>query len=273
MIDKSDLIIAVGFDPIEIDYEDWVGDTRLVHLSSEPVQPGTRVDVLYEAVGDLGTILREIEDIPSVENAWDSRLWEEHRERFAKALRPKGYGFAAFNALDVLRAELSTDAILTYDVGAHTHQIASQWSTDLPHTAVATNGWSSMGYGMPSAFAAKLVHPERDVICVVGDGGFQMTAGELATARRLGLRVPVVVLDDGWLGLMKIKQERLGYPGSASPLGERVDPPTHYFGVPVRVAKNEGELAEAVRWGLEQDGPTVIETFIDVEAYSKTVFD
>jgi len=273
MINKSDLIIAVGFDPIEIDYEEWVGDTRLVHLSSEPVQPGTRVDVVYEAVGDLDTILREIESIPSVENAWDVRLWGEHRERFSKALRPEGYEFAAFNALDVLRAELPTDAILTYDVGAHTHQIASQWSTDLPHTAIATNGWSSMGYGMPSAFAAKLVHPERAVVCVVGDGGFQMTAGELATARRLGLSVPVVVLDDGWLGLMKVKQERLGYVSSASLLGERVDPPAHYFGVPVRVAKNERELTEAVRWGLEQDGPTVIEALIDVEAYSMTVFD
>ena len=126
---------------------------------------------------------------------------------------------------------------------------------------------------MPSAYAAKLVHPDRDVVGVVGDGGFQMTVGELATARRLGLRVPIVVLNDGWLGLMKIKQERLDYPNSASPLGDRVDPPAHYFGVPVRAAKNEGELKEAIHWGLAHDGPTVIEAFIDVEPYSKTVFD
>ena len=273
MIEQADLIVAVGFDPVETDYEEWIGDTRLVHLSTEPVQPGTHANVAYQAAGDMDTILREIEGIAPVENAWDPETWAEHRDRFAKALRPEGHAFAAFNVLDVLRAELPADAILTYDVGAHTHQIASQWQTDLPHTAVATNGWSSMGYGMPSAYAAKLLYPERAIVGVIGDGGFQMTVGELATARRLGLRVPIVVLNDGWLGLMKVKQERLDYPTSAATVGEPVDPPAHYFGVPVRGVKNESELTEAIRWGLGHDGPTVIEAFIDVEPYSKTVFD
>jgi len=59
------------------------------------------------------------------------------------------------------------DGILAYDVGAHTHQIASQWRTDLPRTLLSTNGWSSMGYGMPAAYAAKLVHPERAVVAIV----------------------------------------------------------------------------------------------------------
>jgi thiamine pyrophosphate-dependent acetolactate synthase large subunit-like protein len=100
-----------------------------------------------------------------------------------------------------------------------------------------------------------------------------MTAGELATARRLGLCVPIIVLNDGWLGLMKIKQERQGNPESASVLGEPMEPPAHYFGVPVRAVRNQAELADAIRWGLSLDGPSVIETFVDVEPYSKTVFD
>ena len=61
---------------------------------------------------------------------------------------------------------------------------------------------------------------------VVGDGGFQMTVGELATALRLGLRVPIVVLNDGWLGLMKVKQERLGF---SFFLHGRLKPPNHHF--------------------------------------------
>jgi acetolactate synthase-1/2/3 large subunit len=130
-----------------------------------------------------------------------------------------------------------------------------------------------MGYGIPSAYAAKLARPDRQVVGVVGDGGFQMTAGELATARRLGLCVPIIVLNDGWLGLMKIKQERQGNPESASVLGEPMEPPAHYFGVPVRAVRNQAELADAIRWGLSLDGPSVIETFVDVEPYSKTVFD
>src|SRR5439155_1002066 len=76
------------------------------------------------------------------------------------------------------------------------------------NTCLSTNGWSSMGYGMPAAFAAKMVFPERTVVGVVGDGCFQMTVGELAGARRLNLAVPVVVLNDGGVDLIKVKQER-----------------------------------------------------------------
>ena len=72
---------------------------------------------------------------------------------------------------------------------------------------------------------------------------------------------------------MKIKQERLGNPESASVLGEQLEPPAHYFGVPVCGVRTQEELADAIKWGLSLDGPSVIETFVDVEPYSKTVFD
>jgi acetolactate synthase-1/2/3 large subunit len=273
MIDQADLVITVGFDPIEIDYEDWLGDTPLVHLSTEPVQPRTHAIVAYQATGDIDSIIAQLGDLPSVENAWDRDSWAAHRRMLHENLRPSSAKLATHHVLDVLRAELADDAVLTYDVGAHTHQIATQWQADLPHTTVATNGWSSMGYGLPSAFAAKLARPDRQVVGVVGDGCFQMTAGELATVRRLGLCVPIIVLNDGWLGLMKVKQERLGNPESASVLGEPMEPPAHYFGVPVRAVRTREELADAIRWGLALDGPSVIETFVDVEPYSKTVFD
>ena len=85
---------------------------------------------------------------------------------------------------------------------------------------------------MPSAYAARLVHPDRPVVSVVGDGGFLMTAGELILARRLNLAVPVVVLNDGWHGLMKVKQERRELPLSGVELGLPRESPPHYFGVP-----------------------------------------
>jgi acetolactate synthase I/II/III large subunit len=111
------------------------------------------------------------------------------------------------------------------------------------------------------------------VVAGIGDGGFQMTAGELALARRLNLPVPVIVLNDGWLGLMKVKQERKNYPLSGVYLGAPPDSPAHYFGVPCRAAKNPKEFRAALAWALAADGPTVIEAFIDVASYSETVFD
>ena len=126
---------------------------------------------------------------------------------------------------------------------------------------------------MPAAYAAKLVLPERSIVAVVGDGGFQMTAGELALARRLNLAVPIIVLNDGWLGLMKVKQERRKYPLSGVRLGNPPDTPPHYFGVPCRSAKSCEEFRAALDWASTLNGPSVIEAFIDAEAYSSTVFD
>ncbi len=271
--DRADLIIAVGYDPIEINYEDWARNIPIVHINTEAAEPGEDLKFLWNKPCDLDAAIEAIGAIKGCVNDWSAQEWQEHRSSLDKALRPGGSGFSAHHVLDALRAKLAADGILAYDVGAHTHQIASQWRTDVPRTLLATNGWSSMGYGMPAAYAAKLVHPERAVVAIVGDGGFQMTAGELALARRLNLAVPLIVLNDGWLGLMKVKQERKNYALSGVRLGAPAESPAHYFGVPCRPAKNLGQFGAALDWALTISGPTVIEAFIDAAAYSATVFD
>jgi acetolactate synthase I/II/III large subunit len=273
LVNQSDCIFAVGFDPIEMNYEEWAGDRRLLHVSNElsEVSPGLRLDLNTDERFDA--TLDALANLPHIPNAWEREELDRHRAQLETALRPAGSQFALHDLLDVLRARLPDDAILAYDVGAHTHQIATQWRTDLPGTCLATNGWSSMGYGMPAAYAAKLVHPDRAVVAVIGDGGFQMTVGELATVRRLNLAVPTIVLNDGWLGLMKVKQERKGHRLSGVYLGDPPPSPEHYFGVPVRPARNTEDFSAALDWALKLNGPSVIEAFIDVEPYSQTVFD
>ena len=269
----TDLIVAIGYDPIEINYEEWVGSIPVFHLSTQSTEPEPGVTFVFNKGGDLDGALSELAGIPAVPNHWSTDEWRVQQVRLDEALRPADTGFSAHQVLDLLRAKLPPDGILAYDVGAHTHQIATQWRTDLPRTLLATNGWSSMGFGLPAAYAAQMVHPERRVVAVVGDGCFQMTAGELTVAKRQNLAVPVVVLNDGWLGLMKVKQERQGHGLSGVNLGFQTDAPPHYFGVPCRGARSLEELAEAVDWGFSLAGPSVIEAFIDVESYSLTVFD
>jgi len=271
--DKADLIVAVGYDPIEINYEEWVGKVPILHISAEAAEPGGDLNFLWNEAGDLDRAIDAIGRLPAIANEWAAQEWRVHRDAFERALRPSDHGFGAQEVLDILREKLPDGGILAYDVGAHTHQIASQWRTDLPKTLLATNGWSSMGYGMPAAYAAKLVYPDRPVVAVVGDGGFQMTAGELALARRLKLAAPIVVLNDGWLGLMKVKQVRKNYPLSGVYLGAPPDSPPHYFGVPCRSAKTAMDFRAVLDWAFTLKGPSVIEAFIDVESYSTTVFD
>lgn len=272
--DQADLIIAVGYDPIEINYEEWVKQgTPIIHVSNEAAESGDGLNFLWNKACDLDGAIRATSRIQAATNDWSAQDFHAHRDALDQALRPASASFASFQALDILREKLPADGILAYDVGAHTHQIASQWRTDQPRSLLATNGWSSMGYGMPAAYAAKLVHPDRAVVGVVGDGCFQMTAGELALARRRNLAVPVIVLNDGWLGLMKVKQEKRKYPLSGVRLGEPPESPPHYFGVPCRSAKSPEAFRQAFDWAFALGGPSVVEAFVDAESYSATVFD
>jgi acetolactate synthase-1/2/3 large subunit len=274
LVDQSDLILTIGFDPVEINYEEWAGERPIVHVSSETADAGPGLNLVVNEICDLNAFAASLARLPvRRDNGWDLAELAEHRRRFEQNLRPKSEGFSPAALLDRLKASLPADAILAYDVGAHTHQIASQWRVDAPGQMLATNGWSSMGYGIPAAFAAKLVRPEATVVAVVGDGGFQMTAGELAVGHRLGLSVPIIVLNDGWYALMKVKQEHRDYAYSGSFLGPPVEPPEHYFGVPCKSVHNEVEFESALGWALSVEGPSVIEAFIDVETYSRTVFD
>jgi len=144
-----------------------------------------------------------------------------------------------------------------------------------PRTFLITNGWSSMGFGLPAAIAAKLARPDRPVIALVGDGCFQMTCGEVAVARRLGMSLPIVVLDDGWLSLIQVKQVRRRFGLYGTDLGEQAhaDPPAHYFGVPAVGARSAAELARAIERALAADHPTVIEARVDPSHYFDTVYD
>jgi acetolactate synthase I/II/III large subunit len=270
---QADLILAIGYDPIEINYEEWAGDKPLVHIGYERAENGEGLRLAVNAGGDLDAALEALAALPPLPHAWTAAEMEDHRSTLAGTLRPATQGLGPHDVLDLLRERLPPDGILAYDVGAHTHQIATQWRTDQPHTCISTNGWSSMGYGMPAAYAARLVHPDRSVIAVVGDGCFAMTAGELTLAKRLNLKLPVIVLNDGWLSLLRIKQERRGFGLSGVHLGEMPPSPAHYFGVPCRPAHDAEELALALDWALALEGPSVIEAFIDGDPYLQTVYD
>ncbi len=194
---------------------------------------------------------------------------------FTAALRPASAAFTAHAAIDAVRRALPRDGVLAFDVGAHTHQIASQWPAHAPKSFLITNGWSSMGFGLPGAIAAKLARPDLPVVCLIGDGCFQMTCGEVATAKRLGITLPIVVLDDKWLALIKVKQIRRQFPlyGTELQAEDYREPPAHYFGVPAHGVRGAEALEKAVKTALAADGPTVIEAVVDSEHYLDTVYD
>ncbi len=271
----SDLIVGIGYDTVEVEFEAWIGHAPLLQVDIEEPDLPPSVDCKLTVVGDLDAALSVFCDFEPAKNNWTPEELDTHRSEFQRALRPVSPDFAPHQVIDIVRDVLSADGILAFDVGAHTHQIASQWDVPGADRFLITNGWSSMGFGLPAAIAAGLARPQQPVVCLIGDGCFQMTCGELVTAKRLGLSLPVVVLDDRWLGLIKVKQERRQIPHYGTALQEEDyrDPPEHYFGVPAVVARDGTALRSHLAAALKADHPTVIEAIVDPGHYSETVFD
>jgi acetolactate synthase-1/2/3 large subunit len=272
---SADLILALGYDVIEVEYEAWVAAVPVLAVDVDPVDADATVTVAHEVIGDLDASLAHLARVDPVAHHWPPDAARQQRERFQRALRPTAPGFAPHHAIDAVRDALPRGGILAFDVGAHTHQIAGQWTAREPRTFLITNGWSSMGFGIPAAIAAKLARPERPVVALVGDGCFQMTCGEVAVAGRLGLGLPIVVLDDAWLSLIQVKQHRRGFGiyGTDVARAGRPAPPAHYFGVPAVGAHTPEELAKRLGEALAADHPTVIEARVDPGHYFQTVYD
>jgi len=272
---SADLIIGLGYDTVEVEYEAWVGDRPLLQIDIEPVDVAPSVKLVHQVSGDFDASLARLFTLPPAVNQWNAAALAEHRRGFHAALRPAAKSFTAHAAIDAVRRALPRAGLLAFDVGAHTHQIAGQWRAHAPKTFHITNGWSSMGFGLPGAIAAKLARPDLPVVCLLGDGCFQMTCGEVATAKRLGITLPVVVLDDRWLALIKVKQIRRQFPLYGTELQAEAyrEPPAHYFGVPARAANSADALETAVNAALAAKGPTVIEAVVDSEHYIDTVYD
>ena len=133
-----------------------------------------------------------------------------------------------------------------------------------------------MGFGLPGAIAAKLARPDLPVVCMLGDGCFQMTAGEVAVAKRLGLALPIVVLDDRWLALIKVKQIAAPVPAlrhRASGGGIHRAAGALFRRACGRRAQHRGAGGRAASKALAAKGPTVIEAVVDSDHYVDTVFD
>jgi acetolactate synthase-1/2/3 large subunit len=272
---QADLVIGIGYDPVEFNYESWLPKTApLVSFDIAPADIDTHTYTLaVDAVGDIGHSLDALLALPSSEKNWDLAALADRRDAmFARLAPSQNAALGPKAALATLREILPADGIMTCDVGAHTHLIGQLWHTPAPGLQIMTNGWSTMGFGIPAAIAAKLMRPEQRVCAVVGDGGFLMTVGELATAVRLKLKIVVLVLTDNDLALIRIKQEKKANPIYGTPVRQRgTIGGDNIFGVPVRTAEDAAALRDALEWAFAADGPAIVEAVINSREYDGVV--
>ena len=271
---QADLVIGIGFDPVELNYEDWIPNAPLIHIDTTPADLDLKnYSLACDVVGELRSSLEHLLGSGCGEKTWDINSLIQRKEEMFKRLAAPGEKLGARRVLDGLRAVLPEDGIMACDVGSHLHLIGQHWMTPSPECQLMTNGCSSMGFAIPAAIAAKLSCPDRPVCCVVGDGGYMMMAGEMATAMRLGKNIVFVVVNDRLLSLISIKKERKGHGWKGTELYTNLDirATENMFGVPVITVADTREYDQALEQAFAQAGPVIVEVPVGIEDYQELV--
>jgi len=146
------------------------------------------------------------------------------------------------------------------------------WDVTGSGRLIMTNGWSSMGFGLPAAIAAALVENSAPVVCITGDGGFMMNAGEMMTARRYGLKIIVVILSDGELNLIRIKEswKNIRPYGTSLYSGSLFGSSTYLGAEVIHVTDRKG-MQTAVSRALLSDRSVIIDAAVDPAVYSNLI--
>ncbi len=270
----ADLVLAIGYDPVEFNFEDWMPDAVLVHFDSVKADVDEQqIKEVINVVDDLRNSMRELLSFNVGKKLWDLNVLQERKQNLLEKFISKQNSFGPLAVIEGLRIALPQDGVLTVDVGAHLHLIGQMWQTPSPEKLLMTNGWSSMGFAVPAALAAKMCNPDLPVAALMGDGGFLMTVGELATAKRLNLNIVFVVIYDNSLSLIRIKQEKKKYNNHyGTELMELpAEPTNHYFGVPVIRTTTNSAYRNALKKAFTMNEPVVIEAVVDGREYDNLV--
>jgi acetolactate synthase-1/2/3 large subunit len=271
LIDASDLIILVGYDPVEMRHA-W---TNPWDAARKPVieftgAPNTHYVHMANVsfVGDIGASLRTLAlKLQPNPESWPGGEPSRVRQELETAFRTDEEWGPAAVADEVNRA-LPDDAIATVDSGAHRILLSQVWRCRKPRTLLQSTGLATMGCALPLAMGAKHAVPARAAVAFTGDAGLEMVLGELATARDMKLPVVVVVFVDESLALIEKKQRESELENQGVDFGATdftaVAAAMGGYGVTVR---DRESLAKALADGLAADSFTIISAVIGRQAY------
>ncbi|NEO25590.1 MAG: acetolactate synthase large subunit [Kamptonema sp. SIO4C4] len=267
--DQTDLVIAVGYDLIEYSPKKWNPDSQIpiIHIGATPAEIDSSYIPKVEVVGDITDSLFEImkrADRTGRPTPKAASLRSDIRADYEQYANDLEFSIKPQKLIYDLRQVMGPEDIVISDVGAHKMWMARHYHCDRPNTCIISNGFAAMGIAIPGALAAKLVHPDRKVVAVTGDGGFMMNCQELETALRVKMPFVTLIFNDNGYGLIEWKQ--------MNQFGESafIDFTNPDF---VRFAESMGlkgyrvtateDLVPTLQKALEQDVPAVIDCPVD----------
>jgi acetolactate synthase I/II/III large subunit len=273
-IQEADLLIACGMrfdDRVTGTLATYAQKARKIHIEVDPAEINKNVKVDVALVGDLRQVLEQL--LPRVGgrdgSAWIKTIESSKGEvsvHDIKNLPDSGHLYAAHVMHDLWRIT-GGNAIVATDVGQHQMWEAQYFHHEHPRTLVTSGGLGTMGYALPAAIGAKVACKDKEVWVIAGDGGFQMTAAELATIVQEKLKVNIAIINNGYLGMVRQWQEFF-YESNyeATPL---VSPDfvklADAHGIPGRAVRTRAEVEAAVEEARSSNGPFLLNFMVEKE--------
>ena len=268
-VSRSDLIINVGHDVVEKPpFFMRPGGPDVLHVNYSPAE----VDPVYfprlQVIGDVANAIWQLGELVERQPHWETECFLEVKreidERMADQVGSSSFPIKPQRLVRDVRAAMLEDGIIALDNGMYKIWFARNYPAYRPNTVLLDNALATMGAGLPSAIAAARLFPRRKVVAVCGDGGFMMSSQELETARRLGVSLTVLILRDDAYGMIRWKQESMGFSDYGLGFGnpDFVALASAYGVAGARVARTE-DFLPTLRASLATPGVHVIDVPID----------
>lgn len=273
-IQNSDLILAFGMrfdDRVTGRLRTYAPRAQKIHIEIDPSEIDKNVSVDLALLGDLKTVLTDL--IPLVDehdhDEWKAQIaaWKQDtQERSVISWQDDGKLYSAHVIHNLWKAT-GGDAIVATGVGQHQMWTAQYYPFEKPYRLLTSGGAGTMGFGLPASIGAWFAHQDREIWLVDGDGSFQMTQTELSTAVQEGANVKIVIINNGFLGMVRQWQEFfMEKRYAATPItGPDFVKIAEAHGIPGRRITDPGQVSGALEFAKQQTGPVLLDFIVEKE--------
>ena len=273
LLQQSDLVIAVGYDPIEYEPRNWnkEGNLRIVNLDTLPAQIDNHYTPIMQLVGNITTSLTELDKLlkgyeypvaATEQLAKYKQELDQDKKIQVPASNDASHPLAVVHAI---QENVTDDMHVALDVGSHYIWMARHFRCYQPRHLLISNGMQTLGVGLPWAMVAAMLYPEHKSVAVCGDGGFLFSGAELATAVQHHLNVVTIVWNDGGHYDMVRFQEEMKYSQAAGVKFGNVDIVKYAesFGATGLRVNKPADLTKVLSQAFNIDGPVVVDVPVD----------
>jgi acetolactate synthase I/II/III large subunit len=276
LTNQADVIIAIGMrfdDRVTGKVASYATGAKIIHLEIDPSEIDKIIKVDVAVLGNVNKTLKMLTDNvkPNKHEEWLAEFREcdkiEYEKIINKDIFPVKPGLTMGEVIRIAGDKTNHEAILVTDVGQHQMVASRYFKFRHPRSNVTSGGLGTMGFGLPASMGAQLAAPERKVIAVIGDGGFQMTIQELGTIAQNKLPVKIIILNNNFLGMVRQWQQL--FFGKRYSFTELQNPDFITIGKGFGIEGHKVEVREDLEAGIQKmidhDGPYLLEVVIEKE--------